>query len=296
MILAPRGMFILATFAVAAGGVAGSALAPRPSGELGRFETIAVPPRAFQYRMAGDFTLAGRAVDAPLLEKRRASALRIMKHQVAAADYDRCVAEGGCAARASASEADSNLPAVRVSWREATAFAAWLTAKTGESWRLPTDEEWVFAAGSRFHDDALPIEPSSDPSTRWLARFEKEAERAPLDPRPLPIGAFGANEFGLLDLSGNVWEWTDTCFIRQTLDAKGAPTGRPSANCGVRVVEGEHRAYVTDFIQDARAGGCAVGRPPSNLGFRLVRLESKSPASAIFAHDRLYAFLRRREP
>jgi hypothetical protein len=39
----------------------------------------------------------------------------------------------------------------------------------------------------------------------------------------------------------------------------------------VRVVQGQHRAYVTDFIRDARAGGCAAGIPPSNLGFRLVR-------------------------
>jgi hypothetical protein len=42
-------------------------------------------------------------------------------------------------------------------------------------------------------------------------------------------------------------------------------------NCGVRVVEGQHRTYVTDFIRDALAGGCAVGTPPANLGFRLVR-------------------------
>jgi hypothetical protein len=48
------------------------------------------------------------------------------------------------------------------------------------------------------------------------------------------------------------------------------PTVR-TENCGVRVVEGEHRTYVTDFIRDARAGGCAVGAPPANLGFRLVR-------------------------
>jgi hypothetical protein len=38
----------------------------------------------------------------------------------------------------------------------------------------------------------------------------------------------------------------------------------------VRVVEGQHRSYVTDFIRDARAGGCAAGIPPTNLGFRLV--------------------------
>ncbi len=44
-----------------------------------------------------------------------------------------------------------------------------------------------------------------------------------------------------------------------------------SPNCGVRVDEGQHRSYVTDFVRDARAGGCAAGVPPSNLGFRLVR-------------------------
>jgi hypothetical protein len=38
----------------------------------------------------------------------------------------------------------------------------------------------------------------------------------------------------------------------------------------VRLVEGRHRAYMPDFIRDARAGGCSVGTPPSAIGFRLV--------------------------
>ncbi len=197
--------------------------------------------------------------------------LRIMKHQVTAADYDRCVAERGCAPRTSSADNAAELPAVQVSWQDATGFAAWLSAKTGEIWRLPTDEEWVFAAGSRFHDDALLLKPSDDPSARWLARFEKESQAPRVDERPRPIGSFGANENGLLDLSSNVWEWTNTCFMRQSLDEKRNPIRSANVNCGVRVVEGEHRTYVTDFIRDARAGGCAVGKPPSNLGFRLVR-------------------------
>jgi len=43
-----------------------------------------------------------------------------------------------------------------------------------------------------------------------------------------------------------------------------------------------HRAYVTDFIRDARAGGCASGTPPTNLGFRLVR-EPKSLLARVAA-------------
>jgi formylglycine-generating enzyme required for sulfatase activity len=82
-------------------------------------------------------------------------------------------------------------------------------------------------------------------------------------------GSFGSNESGLQDFRGNVWEWTSTCFARHVLD-DGGNVASKSSNCGVRVVEGQHRAYVTDFIRDARAGGCAVGVPPDNLGFRLV--------------------------
>ena len=66
-------------------------------------------------------------------------------------------------------------------------------------------------------------------------------------------------------------EWTDTCFMRQPLDETGQAKTPRTVNCGVRVVGGEHRSYVTDFVRDARAGGCAVGIPPANLSFRLVR-------------------------
>ena len=252
-------------------GIASTPLLMASPAQLDSFETVDVEPRVFTYRLAGDFSQAGQTVDAPLVAVARTSVLHIMKQQVTVADYDRCVAETKCMARSSLEGFDPNLPAVQVSWQDATAYATWLSTKTGEAWRLPTDEEWVFAAGSRFHDDTLSVAASRDPSVRWLARYEKETVKDALEQRPRPTGAFGANEYGLLDLSGNVWEWTNTCFIRQSLDAKGKSAGASTANCGVRVVEGEHRTYVTDFVRDARGGGCAVGKPPSNLGFRLVR-------------------------
>ena len=68
--------------------------------------------------------------------------------------------------------------------------------------------------------------------------------------------------------------------MRQALDGKGGSIGEPIVNCGVRVVEGRHRTYISDFIRDARAGGCAIGTPPTSLGFRLVREDDGSSQGA----------------
>jgi formylglycine-generating enzyme required for sulfatase activity len=120
---------------------------------------------------------------------------------------------------------------------------------------------------------ALSIALPGDPSKAWLAKYDQEAAgEGRVDSRTHSVGSFGENERGLIDMSGNVWEWTNTCFTRQSLDEAGRPAAVSVVNCGVRVVEGQHRTYVPNFIRDARAGGCAVGKPPSNLGFRIVRV------------------------
>jgi formylglycine-generating enzyme required for sulfatase activity len=237
-------------------------------------------PGTASYRAAGDFTRAGKQAASPLVTVRFEAPLTIMKHQTSSADYQRCVDDGACQALDRDVMVAPDRPVVRVSWHDANAYAAWLSKKTGEHYRLPTDEEWAFAAGSKFRDDGLPVD-EKDPSKRWLARYERESDRAPADPQAHAFGSFGTNENGLLDVGGNVWEWTSTCFVRTVLDDAGDARSK-NPNCGVRVAEGQHRSYVTDFIRDARAGGCAAGLPPTNLGFRLVR-EPKAWASILRA-------------
>jgi formylglycine-generating enzyme required for sulfatase activity len=223
---------------------------------------------ALSYRLPGEFTSAGRPVEAPV-EKTRVGAVSMMRYQVTNAEYARCVADRACAPTTDP-VARPDRPAVKISWRDAEAYAAWLSRTDGAFYRLPTDAEWVAAAGSRFNDEPIAAAPSADPSRLWLARYEQEsARRAAADPGAQPPGHFGVNENGFADLAGNVWEWTSTCYRRLALD-----TGAETVNCGVRVVEGRHRGYMTDFIRDPRSGGCAVGTPPENLGFRLVREEN----------------------
>ena len=195
-----------------------------------------------------------------------------MKHQVSSADYQRCVEDGACRALDRGVVVAPDRPAVQVSWHDADAYAAWLSRKTGEHYRLPTDDEWAFAAGSHFRDDGMPVD-ENDPSKRWLARYEREVEIAtagrPTASRSRSAASAPTRMVCSISaaMSGN-GPTPASCVRRSTTPAARC---RRTPNCGVRVVEGQHRSYVTDFIRDARAGGCAVGLPPSNLGFRLVR-------------------------
>ena len=248
---------------------------------------IEIAPGDFSYREAGDFTRSGQQAEAPLRAMRFNRPLHIMRHQVSSSEFQLCVQDGVCRALDRDVVVAPDRPAVQVNWHDAQAYADWLSRKTGQHYRLPSDVEWAFAAGSRFKDDGLPVD-AGDPAKRWISRYERESERDLSDTTAYPFGKFGVNEHGIEDFAGNVWEWTSTCFVRSRVDDAGN-AGRPTVNCGVRVAEGAHRAYVTDFIRDARAGGCAQGVPPANLGFRLVRDEPSWVASVSARWSKVWA-------
>ena len=138
-----------------------------------------------------------------------------MRHQVTATDYQRCVTK---AAVPPPVEVRDRLdrPAVQVSWRDASAYASWLSRRTGGTYRLPTDEEWAFAAGSRFMDDSVGGR-KRIPRTAGSRATTSQPQTAHVDEQVKPAGTFGVNEHGLRDMAGNVWEWTNTCYVRTAL-------------------------------------------------------------------------------
>jgi len=233
-------------------------------------EVVVIPAGPYIYRQAGDFRSGNRMVDTPREDRIAKHPLRIMKFHVAQRDYAKCVAAKAC--DETSSDDPGAYPQVDVSYHDAMAYARWLSDQTGQNWRLPTDEEWTRAAGDRFHETLLgPISNDPDPSKRWIARYREEAaRRGQSDPKLREIGHFGANDLGVVDINGNIWEWTETCFKNGKVSADGATLISSSDYCGVRAAQGKHRAFIVDFVRDAKSGGCAVGVPPDNLGFRLV--------------------------
>ncbi|QKC99044.1 formylglycine-generating enzyme family protein [Mesorhizobium sp. NZP2298] len=235
-------------------------------------DMVHLAPGSFNHPQLGEFLKDDHSAPAPVLQETIDAPLEIMRFQVTASDYDRCVLDRAC--KPADSRLAGNVPATGVSFIDAQAYANWLSEKTGEAWRLPTDAEWAYAAGERFRAD-IDIEGGdgdpADPARRWLRQYRNEAAlgRKP-DPEPRPLGAFGANSKGVADIAGNVWEWTATCYAHATMSGDGVRIASSITNCGVHVVEGFHRTYMSNFIRDGKSGGCAVGTPPDNLGFRLV--------------------------
>jgi len=235
--------------------------------------TTLVPPRPFSYRAGGEFLRDGHPVEAPLIAVEAPAPLEITTFEISAADYALCVADGGCAAAQPRRQGAGDVPVTGVSFEDATAYAKWLSAATGATWRLPTLEEWVFAAGEQAVDPALlAATDPTNPADRWLALYVKEATLGTGGAQAMPVarGTFGANTLGVADIDGPVWEWTSTCNSRTVLDADDNVLSRVES-CGVKLLEGRHRTAMSYFIRDGRSGGCSVGAPPDNLGFRLVR-------------------------
>lgn len=202
--------------------------------------------------------------------------IEIMRRQVSQAEYARCVQAQACRKldkQEQQIEPRPDLPVVGVSWEDATAYADWLSRETGQHYRLPSYEEWAWIAGNHYREDTplSPFDPQN-PARRWLEEYQQEISRSRTtdDKAPQPFGHFGANEHGIQDLGGNVWDWTNSCYTRYAVMADQSVM-RLGENCGIRILGGEHRSYMTDFIRDPVSGACSVGLPPANLGFRLVR-------------------------
>jgi formylglycine-generating enzyme required for sulfatase activity len=169
------------------------------------------------------------------------------------------------APRFAANEPDA-LPAVNVSWREATAYCAWLAAETGEPVRLPSEAEWEYAcrAGTRtpFHTGA-EITPAE---ANFL--YDEQGFRVGRGART-PAGMFAPNAFGLEAMHGNVCEW---CADPWHSSHHGAPRdgSARTAEGDWRVIRGGAWDYLPRLLRSSWRDALPETTRRDNVGLRIV--------------------------
>jgi formylglycine-generating enzyme required for sulfatase activity len=161
---------------------------------------------------------------------------------------------------------DDRHPVVGVSWNDAQAYVQWLGEKSGQVCRLPSEAEWEYAARA----GTTSAYPWGDEAGSGHANFSGSGSEWS-GKRTSPVGSFAANAFGLHDMIGNVWEWTQDCWNEAYSGAPDDGRAWESGDCGRRVVRGGSWNLDPAFARAAYRNWVVPGNRIDYLGFRLAR-------------------------
>jgi len=173
-----------------------------------------------------------------------------------------------------------NHPAVCVSWDDARAYIDWLSRRTGKGYGLLSEAEFEYAArgggSARFanSNDAAELCGFANGADQSLHATGLTAATPFLKCNDgfsftAPVGSYQPNAFGLHDLIGNVWEWTDDCYSDDNRPS------RPDAGCQARTVRGGDWFSTEILLRPAAREKANAGTRNDDIGFRVVRTLQK---------------------
>lgn len=232
-------------------------------------EMVVVPAGSFM--MGSPEDEAGRTYfEGPQHRVTFSQPFAIGKYAVTFDEWNACVAGGGCDGYqpSDSSWGRGKRPVVNVSWKDAQAYVAWLKRKTGRDYHLPSEaqREYVTRAGT-----TTPFWWGAT-ITNDQANFTNDGGRRGQFPyQTAPVDTFEPNPWGLFQVHGNVFEWTEDCWKD---DYKGAPTDGSAwtgNDCASRVTRGGSWETFPRYLRSAyRERYIAVNRSP-RYGFRVAR-------------------------
>ncbi len=184
---------------------------------------------------AGDFDMGSNDFDfeKPVHKVTISKAFAIGRREVTFEEWDQCVAAGSCRHRPDdRGQGRGERPVIDVSWRDATAYVSWLSQKTGQKYRLPSEAEWEYAARG------------GTKTAFWWgrdigARFANCRDCGGNSGQAaIATGSFSANPFGLFDTAGNAAEWVQDCWNDTYRGAPRDGSAWASGQCDQRVLRG----------------------------------------------------------
>lgn len=232
-----------------------------------------VPAGTFQM---GDLSGIGSKDERPVHAVSIAKPFAVGVYEVTFAEWDACVAAGGCVTNPSDEGWGRGArPVINVTWDDAQSYLKWLSAKTGKTYRLPSDAEWEYAARAGSSTD---YSWGNTPSHEY-ANYGKDeccegyAEGSDRWVNTAPVGSFAPNAWGLYDVHGNVREWVEDCWHEDGHIGARADGGPRLEGC-----EANHKTYrggswsvMPWLLRTSNHGKSAQDVSFKNLGFRVVR-------------------------
>jgi formylglycine-generating enzyme required for sulfatase activity len=227
------------------------------------------PPQMVKISI-GEFEMGdpeGQSNEQPVHTVRFDAAFEIGRYEVTFEEYDLFAAATGRDKPSDRGWGRGQQPAINVSWYDASVYAQWLSDKIDKNYRLPTEAEWEYAA-------------RSGSKSRWFwgdnedGAFEFAWFSSNSGSESHPVGDKKPNGFDLHDMAGNVWEWTQDCYInnyRAAPDDGSAQEAVDNGECARRVLRGGSWGLEPLFIRSASRFWFTPGNRGYGIGFRLAR-------------------------
>ncbi len=258
-------------------------LASRTPGVLSFGEACALKPKdvfrectdcpAMVVVPAGKFTMGSPATErgrdddeGPQHEVTIAKPFAVAKFDGTFAEWDACVAVGGCPQASDGGFGRGTRPAINVDWDEARQYVAWLSKMTGEPYRLLSEAEWEYTARAGtttayYWGDVIGKGKANckDCGSQWDAKGTS------------PVGSFEPNGFGLYDMAGNVWQWVEDCYHYYYNGAPSDGSAWTLGDCSGPVVRGGSWFDGPQVLRSADRDSLTADGRGYYVGFRVGR-------------------------
>lgn len=194
---------------------------------------------------------------------------RMSKSEITFTQWDACVNAGGCSYRPhDEGWSRGDRPVINVSYKDITGeFIPWLNKATGDSYRLPSEAEWEYAARSG-RTSRYSWGYTINCSQARYGYLSGECKKRQNTDR---VNSFLANSFGLNDMHGNVWEWTQDCWNVSYSAAPSHGEAWNKGDCSQRVLRGGSWLSRPDALRSAYRFRNSTSVRNNDLGFRLAQ-------------------------
>ena len=233
---------------------------------------VVIPPGTF---IMGDDDGHRRELPAHAVAISKPFAIGI--YEISFDEFDACHAAGGCSRKPHDHKwGRGKQPVINITIADVDEYLKWLSDKTGQTYRLPSEAEWEYAARAGTNTEYFWGDEHGknnanclDCGSPWSAPEGRIGTTK--DTRAAPVGSFKPNAFGVYDMHGNVYEWTADCWTNNYIGAPNDGSVVTGGDCKRRAARSGSWYYVHRSSRSAWRFPWKVNDKSYSMGMRIAR-------------------------